>query len=274
VATPASFIRTPAVERILGYRVFAHDSNQCVREIADSILRTRRKRWLACINPHTYTTALGRSEFSTALQTADWLVPDGIGMVLASKALGGHLQDRVTGSDVFHRLHDELQSRGGASVFFLGSTEETLASIKKKMREDWPEVKVAGTYSPPFKTSFSESEIDEMIAAVNDAQPDVLWVGMTAPKQEEWIARVIDRVDVRFAGAIGAVFDFYIGNVKRAHPVVQKMGLEWLSRLVREPRRLWRRTILSAPVFVWHVFRTRLGFGTRSVFLEHDIVDP
>jgi N-acetylglucosaminyldiphosphoundecaprenol N-acetyl-beta-D-mannosaminyltransferase len=273
VATPAPYINTPASERILGYQIFAHDSVQCVREIADTILRTRRKRWLACINPHTYATALGRTDFSAALKNADWLVPDGVGMVLASRALGGHVSDRVTGSDVFLGLHDELQSRGGASVFFLGSTEETLARIRKKMQKDWPGLKVAGTYSPPFRTSFSESEMDDMIAAVNDARPDVLWVGMTAPKQEEWIAKVIDRVDVRFAGAIGAVFDFYIGNVKRAHPVTQKLGLEWLSRLVQDPRRLWRRTFLSAPLFVWHVFRARIGLNRRRVFLERDIAD-
>ena len=273
VATPAPYINTPASERILGYQVFARDSNECVREIADSILSTRRKRWLACINPHTYATALGRRDFSSALKNADWLVPDGMGMVLASRALGGHVKDRVTGSDVFSGLHDELQSRGGASIFFLGSTEETLSGIRRKMRKDWPGLKVAGTYSPPFRASFSESEIDEMIAAVNDARPDVLWVGMTAPKQEEWLSRVIDRVDVRFAGAIGAVFDFYIGNVKRAHPITQKLGLEWLSRLVQEPRRLWHRTFVSAPVFLWHVLRTRIGLKRRRLFLEHDIAD-
>ena len=141
------------------------------------------------------------------------------------------------------------------------------------MRKDWPGLRVAGTYAPPFRTWFSETEMDEMIAAVNDARPDVLWVGMTAPKQEQWIARAIDRVDVRFAGAIGAVFDFYIGNVKRAHPVTQRLGLEWLWRLIQDPRRLWRRTLVSAPVFVWHVVRSRIGLTGRRHLFDQDIAD-
>ena len=94
-----------------------------------------------------------------------------------------------------------------------------------------------------------------MILAINAAAPDVLWVGMTAPKQEKWIRANQDRLNVRFAGAIGAVFDFYTGKIKRSHPVFQRFGLEWLPRLLQEPRRLWRRMFLSAPVFVWHVLK-------------------
>jgi N-acetylglucosaminyldiphosphoundecaprenol N-acetyl-beta-D-mannosaminyltransferase len=94
-----------------------------------------------------------------------------------------------------------------------------------------------------------------MVNAINQTQPDVLWVGMTAPKQEKWIFQNLHRLDVKFAGAVGAVFDFYVGNVKRSHPVFQRLGLEWLPRLVQQPGRLWKRMFVSAPIFVWHVVK-------------------
>jgi N-acetylglucosaminyldiphosphoundecaprenol N-acetyl-beta-D-mannosaminyltransferase len=124
------------------------------------------------------------------------------------------------------------------------------------MAVDYPNVRVAGTYSPPFKKTYSKEEVDAMAAAINEAAPDVLWVGMTAPKQEKWIHDQRDRLNVKFAAAIGAVFDFYTGRVKRSHPAFQRLGLEWLPRLVQEPRRLWRRMFVSAPVFLFAVLRT------------------
>jgi N-acetylglucosaminyldiphosphoundecaprenol N-acetyl-beta-D-mannosaminyltransferase len=152
-----------------------------------------------------------------------------------------------------------MNSAGGMSVFFLGATEETLDLIGAHMAMDYPNVKVAGMYSPPFKARYSSAENEEMINAINTVAPDVLWVGMTAPKQEKWIYANRTRLCVKFAGAIGAVFDFYAGRVQRSHPLFQRLGLEWLPRLIQQPRRLWRRTFVSAPVFVLHVLQQRLG---------------
>lgn len=121
-----------------------------------------------------------------------------------------------------------------------------------------PKIQLAGTCSPPFKESFSAEDIDAMIASVNAANADILWVGLSAPKQEKWIYENRDRLNVKFIGAVGAVFDFYAGNVRRSPPIFQKMGLEWLPRLLQQPRRLWRRMFVSAPVFVWHVLKSWL----------------
>jgi len=215
-------------------------------------------RWLACLNPHSYAVALGDKAFSQALKAADWLVPDGAGIVLASRILGGGIQERVTGSDVFFGLHQRMNAAAGMSVFFLGAAEETLSLIRERMALDYPNVRVAGTYSPPYKPAYSDDELNVMIAAVNAAAPDVLWVGMTAPKQEKWIYENRARLNVKFAGAIGAVFDFYTGQVKRSHPAFQRMGLEWLPRLIQQPKRLWRRMFVSAPLFMFDVLKARL----------------
>ncbi len=242
-------------ENILGYSVDALSANACVSDIFEHLTSTEPKSWLACLNPHSYATALNDGVFGEALQSADWLVPDGVGVVYASRWQHGAIRERVTGFDVFFGLHEKMNSAGGLSVFFLGASEETLANIRVRMQEDFPKIRLAGTYSPPFKAEYTEAELRAMVEAVNAARPDVLWVGMTAPKQEKWILANLPRLDVRFAGAIGAVFDFYTGKVKRSHPLFQRLGLEWLPRLVQQPRRLWRRMFVSAPIFVWHVLR-------------------
>lgn len=245
-------------EKILGYEVVDKCVEACIDDVFASIKQGRDRTWLACLNPHSYAVALHDELFAEGLRSADWLVPDGVGVVLASRCLGGDICERVTGSDVFFGLLGRMNESGGLSVFFLGSTENTLLVISERMRQDYPNVKLVGTYSPPFKSIYSDSEIGEMISVINAAKPDVLWVGMTAPKQEKWIAANLSKLDVRFAGAIGAVFDFYIGNVKRSHPLFQRLGLEWLPRLLQQPRRLWRRTFVSAPIFLMHVVRERM----------------
>ncbi len=251
-------------ENILGYQVRYDGFKACLSEIAGFLEQGQEQKWLATLNPHSYVVALGRPDFRNALNAADWLIPDGIGVVLASRILGGEIRQRVSGPDMFFGLHDFMQKSGNYSVFFLGSTEETLAEICQRMSKDWPNVRVAGTCSPPFKPAFSDEDIKQMVKSVNEARPDVLWIGLTAPKQEELINRILPNLNVRFAGAVGAIFDFYAGRVKRSHPAFRRLGLEWLPRLLREPRRLWRRMFLSAPIFMWHVFLARLKLTRRS----------
>jgi N-acetylglucosaminyldiphosphoundecaprenol N-acetyl-beta-D-mannosaminyltransferase len=252
-------------ESILGYKLDDLSVEKSVAEIfgslADQSNSPARCRWLACMNPHSFAVSLDDDQFASSLKDADWLVPDGAGVVLASRLLGGAIQERVTGSDIFSGLHERMNALGNMSVFFLGSTDETLTLIREKMARDYPHIRVAGTYSPPFKATYSPTELDEMINVINAAKPDVLWVGLTAPKQEKWIHENRARLNVRFAGAIGAVFDFYTGRVKRSHPVFQRLGLEWLPRLVQQPRRLWRRMFVSAPIFLWHVIKAKMGMA-------------
>lgn len=252
------------VEDIVGYKVGTLGPAACVADVVTWVKAPRyagmpgHGRWLGCMNPHSYAVALQDAQFSNALRAANWLIPDGAGVVLASRLMGGQVRERVTGSDVFFGVMKALNEAGGASVFFLGSTEETLGAIRERVAVDYPNVRLVGTYSPPFKPVYLQDELDAMAAAINVAAPDVLWVGMTAPKQEKWIHAEIPRLNIKFAAAIGAVFDFYTGRVKRSPPVFQRLGLEWLPRLVQEPRRLWRRMFVSAPVFLFSVLRFRL----------------
>jgi N-acetylglucosaminyldiphosphoundecaprenol N-acetyl-beta-D-mannosaminyltransferase len=246
-------------ENILGYPMTTLSKSDCIYHIVHWIENGSKVKYFVCANPHSLEVAEIDPVFDEAIRSADLIVPDGIGIVIASKILGGAIQDRVTGSDIFLGLSDRLNQKNGFSFFFLGSTEGNLNKIRGKMSHDFPNIKVAGVYSPPFKPEFSHEENLAMIGAINRAQPDVLWVGMTAPKQEKWIYENKEKLDVKFVGPVGAVFDFYAGNVKRSHPFFRKMGLEWLARFLQEPRRLWRRNLVSNPRFLLRVIGQRFN---------------
>jgi N-acetylglucosaminyldiphosphoundecaprenol N-acetyl-beta-D-mannosaminyltransferase len=251
-------------EYILGYPVTRNSLEECVSEAAGWVQGDGKARCLVCLNPHSFEVACKDDLFSRALKSADMVVPDGIGVVMASRILGGDIRSRITGSDIFWGLNGRLNRMGGFSCFFLGSTGETLAAIAGRMKKDYPNIRVAGTYSPPFRAEFSPDDTRGMVEAVNHARPDVLWVGMTAPKQEKWIYQAGDDLDVRFIGAVGAVFDFYACNVKRAHSFLHRISMEWLDRTLRNPGRMWQRAFLSNPKFALRVLSHRLRITIRG----------
>ncbi len=246
-------------ENILGYPISRAGLNESIARILHWIEGGSKRKWFVCANPHSLEVARRDQIFDEAIRNADLVVPDGIGIVFASWMLGGTIRKRVTGSDVFWALSHALNQKGAFRVFFLGSIDKTLAKIREKMRYDFPNLQVVGTYSPPFKPNFTNEESGLMIETINRAKPDILWVGMTAPKQENWVYTNKDSLTVKFVGPVGAVFDFYTGNVKRPHPVFHKMGIEWLPRFLREPRRLWKRNLISNPLFILRVLKYRLS---------------
>jgi N-acetylglucosaminyldiphosphoundecaprenol N-acetyl-beta-D-mannosaminyltransferase len=250
-------VATLKTEDIIGFPVAAEPFEVCLQQIADCLATRKELKFFACANPHSLVVAMQDLQFRQALLSADILVPDGVGIIIASKILGGTIRRRITGSDVFAAVNEMVDKLKG-SVFFLGSTDRNLATIKERMTRDYPAIQILGTYSPPFKHEFSASDSAAMIEAVNHARPDVLWVGMTAPKQEKWVYQNLRFLDVGFVGAVGAVFDFYTGRIQRSHLALRRIGLEWLPRLLKEPRRLWRRNLISNPAFLWHVFRFAL----------------
>lgn len=252
-------------ENIFGYPISRAGLNECIARILHWIEGGSKRKWFVCANPHSLEVARRDQIFDEAIRNADLVVPDGIGIVFASWMLGGAIRKRVTGSDVFWALSHALNQKGAFRVFFLGSSDKTLAKIGEKMRYDFPNLQVVGTYSPPFKPNFTNEESGLMIETINRAKPDILWVGMTAPKQEKWVYMNRDALDVKFIGPIGAVFDFCAGTIKRSHPWFRAHGLEWLPRLTRDPKRLWRRNLISNPLFMLRVVRYRLGQRTGQL---------
>ncbi len=230
-------------------------SSQMMQVISED----KKASWLACINPHSYVTAQSDYHFSVALQNADWLIPDGIGIVMFSAISGEKVHQRVAGGDVFYELNQKMSSGVGKTAYFLGSTEATLEKIKIYMAKNFPKIEVVGTFSPPFRDSFDSEDTSDMVRRINAVSPDVLWVGLTAPKQEKWLNENINLLDVKVAGAVGAVFDFCAGNIQRAPLWMQRTGLEWLHRSLSSPSKLGKRNAISNPIFLYFMVRTWLA---------------
>ena len=208
------------------------------------------------INAHSYNTALKDSLFAEALTKGDVLIPDGASVVMACRWLKAKSQptERIAGWDLFVHEMDRLNRKGG-TCFFMGSSEKVLELIRKRAAVDYPNIKVE-TYSPPYKPEFSEEDNKGIIEAINKANPDLLWIGMTAPKQEKWTYTHWKELDIHcHVGTIGAVFDFFAGTVERAPLWWQEHGLEWLYRLLKEPKRMWRRYIIGNTLFLKNVIK-------------------
>jgi len=246
---------------ILGYKISSKGLKADAEQVHQYIKAGTNAKYMACANPHSLVEAGSDHNFKEALHKADILLPDGSGILLAAKILNLDIKERVAGTEFFIELTRLCNEQKNINVFFLGSTEEVLESLVVQVKKNFPNVNVCGTYSPPFKTEFSDQENQTMINAVNAAEANVLWVGMTAPKQEKWIYQNKDKLNVNFIGAIGAVFDFYSGTKKRAPQWICSLGLEWLPRLLREPGRLWKRNFVSSPLFLIAVFKQKLGLG-------------
>lgn len=208
------------------------------------------------INAHSYNTALKDPLFAEALMKGDVLIPDGASIVMACRKLKAKSQplERIAGWDLFSFEMEKLNKRGG-KCFFMGSSEKVLGLIRQRVAVDYPNIQVE-TYSPPYKLEFSKEDNESILEAINQADPDLLWIGMTAPKQEKWTYTHWKELNVHcHVGTIGAVFDFYAGTVKRAPLWWQEHGLEWLYRLIKEPRRMWRRYVLGNVLFLYNIRR-------------------
>ena len=218
------------------------------------------------INAHSFNTAKKDQLFADALTNGDVLIPDGVSIVNACKWIKAKSQpkERIAGWDLFsfemeklERESEKLRTKSKKSkiVMFMGSSQKVLDLIVKRAAEVYPHLKVV-TYSPPYKPEFSDKDNKAIIDAINAANPDLLWIGMTAPKQEKWTYSHWNELNIHcHVGTIGAVFDFFAGTVERAPIWWQRHGLEWLYRLMKEPKRMWRRYIIGNSLFLWNMVK-------------------
>ncbi|MCC8426188.1 WecB/TagA/CpsF family glycosyltransferase [Mucilaginibacter sp. UR6-11] len=247
---------------VLDYSIFNSSLSQ---------LKFDTKCLISTVNQYSYMVAEKDEDFKKALIGSDILLPDGIGIVAAAKMLNGETVKKIAGADIHQHLLQKLNLEGG-SCFYLGATEITLAAIRKRMAKEYPQVKVA-TFSPAYKAEFNAAEDAEMIAAVNQFNPDVLFIGMTAPKQEKWAFKYKNKLDATIICPIGAVFDFYAETITRPSEFWINLGLEWAVRLVKEPKRMAKRYLYYGPAFVYELFKAKIThpFVKNSVDQRHII---
>ena len=208
------------------------------------------------LNAYSYNIAQKDPLFEKALMDSNILLPDGISVVLAVKWLTRQRLKKIAGEDLFFYEMERLQKSGG-KCFFLGSSEDVLAKIQARAKIEFHNIQIQ-IFSPPFKQEFTAEENSAMVEKINRFQPDVLFIGMTAPKQEKWAWQQFNQLQAGHICCIGAVFDFYAGTIKRAPKWIIRMGLEWLYRLIKEPQRMWRRYLIGNAIFIWGVIREKV----------------
>jgi len=232
---------------VFGFNVFSDD--------LERIPLRRPCATVATISPNSYGISTRDPDFHRALAEADYLVLDGVYFALGSILLDGRRIKPNQGPDVFFFFMHKLDKERGR-VFFLGSSEATLAKIQARAAREYPQLTV-GSYSPPFRAQFDAADNRAMLERIGAFAPDVVFVGMTAPKQEKWAHQHRDRIDAKLVISIGAVFDWYAGNEKMVEPIWWKLRLGWLIRTIRRPEILKRYP--SIAIFFWHLALALVG---------------
>jgi N-acetylglucosaminyldiphosphoundecaprenol N-acetyl-beta-D-mannosaminyltransferase len=212
------------------------------------------ERWIAvrgrgvvcCANVHLIETARRDPRVARAVAEAELVLPDGAPVAWVMRRLGANHVRRISGSDIFAELCARSSARGYRH-FFLGSTEETLRLATANLERRT--IRIAGTYAPPY-VPLAAMDLEDAVRRINETEPDILWVGLGAPKQELWISATRPLLSVPVVCGVGAVFDFVAGTKPRAPRAVQRAGLEWAFRVGVEPRRLWRRYLTTNASFI------------------------
>jgi N-acetylglucosaminyldiphosphoundecaprenol N-acetyl-beta-D-mannosaminyltransferase len=242
---------------ILGVHFSNLDEPELVVLLDDRISKARKTQ--VCFVPTNSILAARKSQFvMDVYNSADVVMCDGVPVQWASKFLGTPLKQRLTGFDFFPHFIAHCAQKN-YSVYFLGAKEGVAKQLATIYQSRYLGIRVAGYYTPPFAASFSEAQNANMLSAINVAKPDVLFVSLTAPKQDIWIHQQLEQLNVKLAIGVGAAFDSEAGSLKRAPILVQQLGLEWFYRFLQEPRRMFRRYFIEAPVFVPLVIKQLLS---------------
>ena len=233
--------------KIKDYNIYASDLDELgIDDNKQIVINT--------INAHSYIVAKNDSQFEQALVKSDILLPDGEGIVLMAKNNQNQIIKKIAGADIHDhllKLSEEKQLR----CFYLGASQETLNLINAKLTPKYPNI-TFGFFSPPFKTSFSEEDNSEMVSKINAFKPNIVFVGMTAPKQEKWVLENKENIDANVICSIGAVFDFIAETKKRAPKWIIDLKMEWLYRSFTAWR-LTKRYLYSTPLFLIEVYKQK-----------------
>jgi N-acetylglucosaminyldiphosphoundecaprenol N-acetyl-beta-D-mannosaminyltransferase len=241
----AAGIRT---REILGIPIALTDYAQAM-DVMDSMIERREAGFVCAVPVHALMVAQDDPEMYAALRRSTLSVPDGMPLVWAANLLGEHLPDRVYGPELMRRYNSRCVERGHRVWLYGGRDQGSLVQLALSMRRRHQGLQIVGGYSPPFR-SLGADEEDSIVEQINAARPDVLWVGIGVPKQEKWMDRMRERLDVPVMCGVGAAFDFHAGRVSQAPRWMQERGLEWTYRIAQEPRRLLPRYLYFNPKFM------------------------
>ncbi|MCF8070628.1 MAG: WecB/TagA/CpsF family glycosyltransferase [Desulfobacterales bacterium] len=237
--------------KIFGTAISAVDLNGSV-EVMKKLIYEQRASYVCLVNVHVLMTVLKDSNYQRIIRQSDWVFPDGMPLCwYARRVLKAGNVERVAGHSLMDLCFSEL---GNSRHFFYGSTPETLNKVQAELRRVYPKVNIVGTFSPPFR-ELDHQEKREIGMMIDEISPDVIWVALGAPKQERWMWEMRNSLNKGVMIGVGAAFDYFAGNIRRPPVWLRRMGLEWLYRLYQEPRRLWRRYLVTNSLFIFYLFR-------------------
>ena len=231
---------------ILGMNIRAIKKEEILSEIISRI-KSKKRSYICLPNVHSTVLFQSNKKFRNAMLSADFLIPDGLPLAWVSSIKDQKI-DRIRGSDLMLTFC-QLSHKHHFSHYFYGGEPGIPEKLAAELRKKFPWLNVVGMFSPPFRP-LSPEEDSQIVERINKANPDILWVGLGAPKQEIWILEHRKRLDVPIIIAVGAAFDFLSGNSKQAPKWIQDMGFEWFFRLIQEPRRLWKRYLWYNSIFL------------------------
>lgn len=248
---------------ILGVQITPISIDDILTKV-DQWVRHRQKHYICLCPNYSIMISQKHPEFRKALNRATITTADGRAVAWACKFHGYRNAQQVRGADLT-RLVCRMAAQKGLSNFFYGGTDALLESLVHNLRQENPQLQVAGTYAPPFRP-LTPREKREVVQLINASQPDIVWIGLGAPKQELWMAEHFQDLQASVLIGVGAAFDFLSGVKMEAPRWMQKVALEWLFRLASEPRRLWKRNVYH-PIFMTQVMLQRFSRGA-----ERDII--
>lgn len=241
----------PDICSILGVNVWVTDMEKTISFVEKNVHQLSG-RYICVGNGHTTVTAYEDEDYRRIQNSAVGVLPDGEPLSIVSRRRGFKQAQRVTGPDFMESMFERGQEGNGLTHFFYGGSQDSLDKLKEMLERKYPAFQIAGMYSPPFRP-LTDREEEEIIGMFTAASPDIVWVGLGAPKQERWMYDHQDKIPGLMFG-VGAGFDYHAGKLKRAPKWMQKMSLEWLMRLLQDPRRLWKRYLVTNVKFLWFVF--------------------
>jgi N-acetylglucosaminyldiphosphoundecaprenol N-acetyl-beta-D-mannosaminyltransferase len=227
-------------------------------DVMDEMVEHRERGWICAAAVHSVMVAQDDALMRKALTDAVITVPDGMPIVWAANMLGEDLPNRVYGPELMRRYCERSVQRGHRVWLYGGRDQGALVQLALTLRKKHPGIQIVGGYSPPFRP-LTEEEDETIAAQINEARPDVLWVGIGVPKQEKWMVHMRERLHVPVMCAVGAAFDFHAGRVSQAPGWMQERGLEWTYRIAQEPRRLLPRYLYTNPRFMLSFVRQYLA---------------
>ena len=233
---------------IMGVNIAAINMKWLVKYLEDNILYIKGD-FICVSNVHTTVTSYEDASYCTVQNGGLMAIPDGGPLSTIGRKRGYKNMTRTTGPSLMGEIF-KISAEKGYRHYFYGSTEETLELLYKKLNEKYLGIQIAGMYSPPFRP-MTEEEDKAIVERINEVNPDFVWVGLGAPKQEKWMAEHHGKVNGLMIG-VGAGFDYYAENIKRAPEWMQKSNLEWLYRLMQDPKRLFKRYLVTNTKFIWN----------------------